>query len=163
QGVAVTVPGADEDPLDPEALQEKILLLRSSVKSLTESLAIANSEAEVFKRQAADLALKLEALGIAGVGRDQSKLGPRLLAAVRDLRLAKEQHKEAVNQLLRLTEAVQVLMQATEGIDPQMRLTVETELRKTNEVLGAPRAAKAEPVEASLSDGMIVDLKEDLS
>ena len=67
QGVAITVPQADEDLDNPEALQEKIFLLRSSVKSLTESLAIANSEAEVFKRQAADLALKLEALGIAGV------------------------------------------------------------------------------------------------
>ncbi len=163
QGVAVTVPRADEDLDNPEELQEKILLLRSTVKSLTESLAIANSEAEVFKRQAADLALKLEALGIAGVEKDQGKLEQRLLAAVRDLRLAKDQHKDAVNQLLRLTEAIQVLMQATDTIDPQIRLTVETELRKTSEVLGSPRAARAEPVEASLSEGMVVDVKEELS
>ena len=54
-------------------------------------------------------------------------------------------------------------MKSTDLIDPQIRLAVETELRKTNEVLGAPAAAKAESAEATLNDGMVVDVKEDLS
>lgn len=164
QRATVAVPMNDGGSSDDfQALQEKIILLRSSIKFLTESLAISNSEAETFKRQSADLQLKLEALGIAGAEKDQSKLEQRLLGAVRDLRLMKKQQSEASNQLVRLSEAVQMLMKGTDRIDPQMRLTVETELRKTNEILGATPAAKTESVEATLNDGMIVDVKEDLS
>lgn len=163
QGATIIVPASEEDNSEVERLQEKILLLRSTIKSLTDSLGMANSEAEMFKRQSADLALKLEALGIATVENDQSKLEQRLLAAVRDLRLLKKQNEDAVNQLVRLTEAVQVLIKSTEQIDPQIRLTVETELRKTNAVLGNPGGVKAQGVEPTLNDGMVVDVKEDLS
>jgi hypothetical protein len=164
QGVTITVPSAEEFTRDDtEALQEQILLLRSAVKSLTESLAISNNEAETFKRQANELSLRIEALGLAGVEKDQGKLEQRLLAAVRDLRLLKEQHENAVSQLVRLTEAIQILMKSTEGVDPQLRMNVEAELRKTNEVLGAPAASAAESVEPTLSDGMVVDLKDDLA
>jgi hypothetical protein len=164
QGVTITVPApGEESRVDVEALQEQIILLRSAVKSLTESLAISNSEAETFKRQAADLTLKIEALGIPGVEKDQSKLEQKLLAAVRDIRLLKKQHESAIDQLVRIAEAVQVMIKSTENIDPQARLVVETELRKTNEILGAPKAAKAGLVEATLDDGMVVDVKEDLA
>lgn len=163
QGATITVPIAEEDSSELERSQEQILLLRATIKSLTDSLGIANSEAEMFKRQSADLALKLEALGIPGVENDQSKIEQRLLAAVRDLRLLKKQNEDAVNQLVRLTEAVQVLIKSTEEIDPQIRLTVETELRKTNAVLGNPGGAKVEGIEPTLNDGMVVDVKEDLS
>ncbi len=162
QGAAITVP--DQDSANTtQALQEQIILLRSSIKSLTESLAIANSEAEMFKRQSADLALKLEALGIPGVEKDQSKIEQRLLAAVRDLRILKKQNEDAVNQLVRLTEAIQLLVRSSGQLDPQVRMSVETELRKTNEILGSPTATKAEAVDATLTDGMVVDVRPDLS
>lgn len=163
QGATITVPTDDQGGSDdPEAVQEKILLLRSTIKSLTESLAISNSEAEAFKRQSLDLSAKLEALGIPSVEKDQGKLEQRLLAAVRDLRLLKKQHEDAVNELVRLTEAVQVLLKRVD-VDPQTRMTVETELRKTGEVLGTPAVAKPNSVEATLNDGMVIDIKEDLS
>ncbi len=163
QGAAITVPTTRaQDDEDVEALQEQIILLRSAIKSLTESLAIANSEAETFKRQAADLTLKIEALGIPDAD-NQGKLEQRLLAAVRDLRLLKSQQEAAVNQLVRLAETIQVLLKSSEGIDAQARLAVETELRKTNEILGAPKAAETGPVEATLNDGMVVDVKDDLA
>jgi hypothetical protein len=147
QGVAIAVPDSSApEEENVEALQEQILLLRSAIKSLTESLAIANSEAETFKRQAADLTLKIEALGIPEAGNDQSKLEQKLLAAVRDLRLLKKQHEAAANQLVRLTEAVQVVLKSTEEIEPQARLAVETELRKSNEILGAPNALQTRGV-----------------
>ncbi len=164
QGVTITVPTpGEENTAEFEALQEQILLLRSTIKSLTESLAISNSEAETFKRQAAELTLRMEAFGLAGLEKDQNKLEQRLLAAVRDLRVLREQHESAISQLVRIAEAVQVMIKSSEGMDPQARLAVETELRKTNELLGAPKAAKAGPVEASLDDGMVVDVKDELA
>jgi chromosome segregation ATPase len=165
QGTTITVPkpGAPEEE-NVQALQEQILLLRSAIRSLTESLAISNSEAETFKRQATDLTLKIEALGIPDTENDGGKLEQKLLAAVRDLRLLKKQQEATVNQLLRLTEAIQVVLKSTEEIDPQARLAVETELRKTNEILGTPHGAQTRgPVEATLNDGMVVDVKDDLA
>jgi hypothetical protein len=104
QGVTITVPEPRaQGEEDVEALQEQIILLRSAIKSLTESLAISNSEAETFKRQATDLTLKIEALGIPDAENDQGKVEQKLLAAVRDLRLLKSQYAAAVNQLVRLT------------------------------------------------------------
>jgi len=164
QGATTIVANGDEEenPNDVQALQEKIILLRSSIKALTESLAIANNEAETFKRQSADLALKLEAIGLSSDKAD-GKLEQRLLSAVRDLRLAKQQQDDTVNQLIRLTEGVQVLLKSAENIDPQVRMTVETELRKTNELLGSSPAAKVAAVDPTLTDAMVVDVKEDLS
>jgi hypothetical protein len=165
QGATITVPDPEGEKEETvEALQEQILLLRSAIRSLTESLAISNSEAETFKRQATDLTLKIEALGIPATENDRGKLEQKLLAAVRDLRLLKKQHEASVNQLVRLTEAIQVVLKSTEEIDPQARLAVETELRKTSEILGTPHAAQTRgPVEATLNDGMVVDVKDDLA
>ena len=56
------------------------------------------------------------------------------------------------------------MLKSTEEIDPQARLAVETELRKTNEILGTPHGAQTRgPVEATLNDGMVVDVKDDLA
>lgn len=160
-GQVITVPS--DEHAAPESLEERLVLARASIKALTEALAMANSEGEVFKRQAADLQLKLDAYGLAGLEKEPDKLEQRLLSAVRDLRVLKKQNEDAVNQLLRLTEAIQVLIKTTEGINPQARMTVEAELRKTNEILGAPAAIKADSLEPTLTDGLVVDTKEDLS
>jgi len=161
QGQEISVPAPDET--DHGSLEEKLVLARTSIKALTDSLAMANNEAEVFKRQSADLQLKLDAYGLAGLDKEPEKVEQRLLAAVRDLRLLKKQNEDAVNQLVRLSESIQVLIKTTEGINPQARMAVETELRKTSEILGTPNAARAESIEATLTDGMVVDTKEDLS
>ncbi len=163
QGAEITVPDGGGDELSYEALQEKIILLRSTVSSLTQSLAIANAEAEMFKRQSMELTMKMEALGIPGMEKDQSKLEQRLLAAVSDLRVLKKQNESATSQLVRLTEAIQLLIQSADKVDPQVRLAVETELRKTSEILGTPKARPASPVEATLNEGMVIDVKEDIS
>jgi len=145
------------------SLEERLLLARASIKALTESLALSNNEAEIFKRQVADLQLKLDAYGLAGIEKEPEKIEQRLLAAVRDLRLLKEQNENAANQLVRLSEAVQVLIKTTGGIDPQARVSVEAELRKTRETLGSPDAAAPGGVEVTLTDAMVIDIKEDLS
>ena len=160
-GQEISVPAQGD--AGPASLEERLVLARASIKSLTEALAMANSESEVFKRRANDLQLQLDAYGLAGLDKEPEKLEARLLAAVRDLRLLKKQNEDAVNQLVRLSESIQVLIKTTEGIDPQARMAVETELRKTSEILGAPNAPQAGKLDATLADAMIVDLKEDLS
>jgi hypothetical protein len=161
RGQEISVPAPEET--DHGSLEEKLVLARSSIKALTESLAMANNEAEVFKRQSAELQLKLDAYGLAGLDKEPEKVEQRLLAAVRDLRLLKKQNEDAVTQLVRLSESIQVLIKTTSGVDPQARMGVETELRKTSEILGTPNVAQVGSIEATLSDGMVIDTKDDLS
>lgn len=151
-----------DDPPDFKA-REQVLLLRSSVKALTEALALANSEAEVFKRQAEEMSLRLEALGVPGLEGGEGKLEGRLVAAVRDLRLIQERLDATRAQLVSLSEVVQLLISSNAGVDPELRASIEAEIRKTNEVLGASTAAQAQPVEASLTEAMVIDLKQELS
>ena len=147
----------------PGSLDERLVLARASIKALTDSLALSNNEAEIFKRQAADLQLKLDAYGLAGIEKEPEKVGQRLLAAVRDLRVLKKKNEDAVTQLVRLSEAIQILIKTTGGINPQARVSVETEIRKTREILGTPNAPDAGGVEATMSDALVVDVKDDLS
>lgn len=146
------------------SLQERLLLAENSIRALTQSLAIANSEAELFKRQSAELSLKLQTLGLSGVDEDETKIEQRLLGAVRDLRLARRENQELKDALVMQTETVLAMLATTENIDPEIRMTLETQLRKTNEVLGVtPGVANTEAVEPTLSEGMVVDIREDLS
>lgn len=125
---------------------------------------MANSEAEMFKRQSADYATQLEALGLAGIDQDPTKVEQRLLTAVREIRNLQKSNDAAKDQLVALSEAVLNLLQASPGIDPAARSQIEAQLRQTNEYLGAgPEAATAEKVEATLTDGMVVGLKNELS
>jgi hypothetical protein len=152
--------GDDQDA----PIEERVVLLQNTVKQLTQSLANANAEAETYKRQAADATLKLQALGIAGVEGDQDKLEQKLLAAVRDLRIAKKNGEEYRSELIQLSEAVMTLLKTTENVEPETRGSVEAELRKTAELLGAPAGvAQPEGTEVSLSDAIVSDIRDDLS
>ena len=146
------------------SLKERLLLAENTIRALTQSLAIANSEAELFKRQSAELSLKLQTLGLAGIDEDETRLEQRLLGAVRDLRLSRRENQELKDTLVMQTETVLAMLATTDGIDAEIRSTLESQLRKTNEVLGVtPGVASTEAVEPTLSEGMIVDMREDLS
>jgi len=161
RGQEIGVPETEGPSAD--GLDERLVLARASIKALTESLAISNNEAEIFKRQAADLQLKLDAYGLTGIDKEPEKIEQRLLAAVRDLRLLKKQNEDAVSELVQLSEAIQILIKTTDGINPQARLAVETEIRKTKDILGGPRVTGSGSAEATMSEAMVIDLKDDLS
>jgi hypothetical protein len=147
----------------PRSSKDELARLRRTVAALTEALALANSEAEVFKRQSTDMALRLEAFGVTGLDANPDKIEGRLIAAVRDLRLAQERQNEAEAQLLRLVEAIQLLIASTENIDPQLRMGVETEIRKTNLLLGEAPPNQPAVQEPSLTDAMVSDVNAELS
>lgn len=164
QGAAIPPPQLDV-PIKPASSgqEEQIAHLRSTVRNLTESLALANNEAEVFKRQANDLALRLEALGVSGLEGRSDKLEQRLLGAVRELRSAQDRLESYRSQLVSFVETVQLLTSRAADMDPEIRMKLETEIRKTNELLGASDAPQAPAVEASLTDASVSDFKADLS
>jgi hypothetical protein len=142
------------------SLREKLVLSEAAIKGLTESLAVANGETEVFRRKADSLNERIEALGLSSSKGDDA-LRTRLLAAVRDLRLLQQENDETKERLTALTESVMTLLKTSEGIDAKARLRVEENLRSANAFIG--RTTKGQGNPAGLTGGRVIDVKPDLA
>src|SRR5438552_764801 len=151
-----------------EDLRRQLSIQQESLKTLTASLAESNAEAEVFRRKFADLESRMEALGLASASKDRAKLEQRLLAAVSDLRLAQKERDQLRDQLLGLNEALLRYLQTVQGGDAQARADVETQLRKTNELVGRSTRLRQgygghASDQASLIDASVVSVKDQWS
>jgi hypothetical protein len=144
-----------------EELRTQLSLARESVKTLTDSLAASNVEAEVFRRKYSDLQLRMEALGLDASNKDRAKLEQRLLSAVSDLQLVQKEREQYRDQALRLSEAILHLLKTSTGGDAQARMEVETQLRSMNELIAKAENAPAET--ATLMDGSVISVKEEWS
>lgn len=145
-------------------LKTRLLVAEEQVRSLSESLGIANSEAEFFKRELTELKLRMEALGIDSSGAGKNKLEQRLLKAVSDLKIVQEEKDKTADRLVRLSEVTLRFIKAAECKDPQVRMDVETEMRASNEALGITpsQASETTGVDPTLSEGMVIYYKPEL-
>jgi hypothetical protein len=144
-----------------EELRRQLSLARESVKTLTESLAASNMEAEVLRRKYSDLQLRVEALGIDSANKDRAKLEQRLLNAVSDLRLMQKDREQYREQMLGLSEAIIHLLKSSTGGDALARMEVEAQLRGSNEL--ATKSQDAPEETATLMDGTVISVKEEWS
>jgi hypothetical protein len=142
-------------------MRKQLEVQRESVKTLTESLAESNAEAELFRRKYSDLQLRMEALGLDAANKDRAKLEQRLLAAVSDLQLAQKEREQYRDQMLRLSEAMLQLLKTSTGGDAKARMELEAQLRSTNELI-AKASAPNEP-QPSLMDGAVISVKDEWS
>ena len=134
--------------------------MAETVKTLTDSLAESNAEAELFRRKYSDLQLRMEALGLDAANKDRAKLEQRLLAAVSDLQLAQKEREQYRDQMLRLSETMMQLLQSSTGGDAKARMELEAQLRSTNELVAKAGAVEAQP---SLMDGSVISVKDEWS
>jgi hypothetical protein len=146
-----------------EELRGQLATAEESLKTLTASLAESNAEAETFRRKFAELGGRMEALGLASASKDRAKLEQRLLAAVSDLRLAQKERDELRDQLLGLNEALLRYLKMSQGGDAQARADVETQLRKTNELVGRSTSTSSKEPQASLMDASVLSVKDEWS
>lgn len=149
---------------DNTELRKKLDLAEASVTALQKNLTVSSGEAEVLKRKIAELMLRFEALGIDAAG-DSGRLEQRLLKAVSDLRLA-ETDREALRQaLIELCEAALRCQGAASSIDVDTRQALEAAMRHASKALGGfpGQATDAEPAAATLTDAMVIAIKEDLA
>ena len=148
-----------------EGLRREVETSRRTIATLSESLALANAEAEVFRRECKELRLRMEALGLEGIEADPERLEQRLLKAVRDLRVVHEQKEQLADQLVRMTEALLRFLSTVKEADAVARMELETELRRANELLGVSvrPAAEAKASGASLTDALVISLNDKIS
>lgn len=149
-----------------DALRQRNELRQTTIRTLNESLAVANAECEVFRRQYGDLKTRMEALGLASVGDNKEALQQRLLKAVNDLRLLRDEKDKLSDCMMGLSESVVLYMKTASGADPRLRLQIEAQIRAANEAVDdavAKEAAGNTPVEGNLNDGRVISLKEEYS
>lgn len=150
--------------LDSGAIQERLLVQQATIQSLTESLAAANEHSRELEREAGDLRLKLNTLGVASLSGNEAALEQKLLAAVRELRGAQSEIAALRNMVAGMSESILMLLQAAPNIDPATRMSIESQLRAASLSMNiSPEAVDAEPVKKSLTDGIVVDVKPELS
>ncbi len=145
-----------------EELRRQLSLQQESIKTLTESLAESNAEAEVFRRKFSDLQLRMEALGLAAADKDRGKLEQRLLNAVSDLKLFQTEQEQYRDQMLRLTETVLRFLKTAESSDAQARMDVEAQLRSVNELI-AKSGSEGREAQPGLMDASVISVKEEWS
>ena len=139
--------------------EKKLAELRANIAAITE-------EGEVFKTQANKLKLRFEALGLDAGSGNTSKLEQRLLDAVSSLGGLAKEKKKLSEALVRLSEAVAVFARALPGGSAEARTSLDAELRNARIALGdstTPGAVEAPAGGASISDGMAIAVKEELS
>jgi chromosome segregation ATPase len=145
-----------------EELRRELSLQQESVRTLTDSLAQSNAEAELFRRKFADLQLRMEALGLASADKDRAKLEQRLLNAVSDLKLFEKEREQYRDQMLRLGESVLRFLKTAESSDAQARMDLEAQLRSINDLI-AKSDGEGTEAQPSLMDGNVISVKEEWS
>ncbi len=142
-------------------LEAKLALRDEKDVPVEAALAEANREAEKFRQLYRDLQLRVEELGLETIRSDKA-LQDRLIKAVRERQMFKERNNEAYEQLLRLSEAVMDYVKSATAGDPEARLRVEAELRKTDELLGMGGVRKLPVRNVDINDGQVISFKDEL-
>jgi hypothetical protein len=79
------------------------------------------------------------------------------------LRVTKNDKDSAKQQLLALSETIQLLLLTSVETNPQTRLTVESEIRKTSELLRDNFRLQESITAPSLASGVVLDTRDEIS
>ena len=145
------------------ALREKLLLAETTISALTATVAEMGNSAEASRRELEDANLRLEAHAATDKDSKTKALEERLLQCFRELRVIKNERHTAHQQLLMLSEAIQMLLLTSTGSNPQTRLVVESELRKTSELFSGDVETQEKIANRSLSSGLVLETKSEIS
>ncbi|HPA20295.1 MAG TPA: hypothetical protein PLU30_21275 [Verrucomicrobiae bacterium] len=160
-GVGATVGGGEhlahvEGEL--ESIYRDLDVKNKTIRALSESLELANAEADFFRRQWIDLRLRDEALGVDALTGDEARLREKVVAAVRDLYQSEKRRQETVAQLAAMVEMMQGVLKSARGIDAEMRAQVEAQLRLSQALIeGRGEAAQVGP--GTLIAAQVLDYK----
>ena len=162
-----TVPAGSRDPAATVPQGNKgdgtatVADLQAQVRKLQQSLALANADAEAFRRQWQELRLRDQAMGVEMLTGDEKRLQNRIVEAVRELYQADKERREAVNRLQQLLDSGREVLKGATSIDPQKRADYEVASRAAVEFL-ALRKEPGVPIAGDLSQMQVVHVNGDL-
>jgi hypothetical protein len=150
---------------ETQMLQEKFAVMQATTARMTQSLALATGEAEVFRRQAGELKLRLEALGVEGGAGATSKLEQRLLTAASDLRVAERDRAQLREALTGLSEAAKRFSQKAATSDAEAKRAFDEQLKEAARMLAvtSPNATNAVAPPGTLTDAQVINISDELA
>ena len=141
-----------------KSLKDQLSTNETAMTTLQRNFGTVSSEAEVFRRKAAELNARLEAIGT-------GKIDDRLFKLLNELKLQGSERSKLQDALIGLSEAVRQYQKKSVSDDPSARLELEAAMRETAKALGVSQAevASAAPIPSNLTDAMIVSVNEGLA
>jgi hypothetical protein len=124
--------------------------LKQAVRELTEKLAVARTESDLFQKQAVEARLRAQTLGVNFDDAEATQAQRQLIASLRALRVAETDRQQAVEQLRRLVWAV------------EQNRDVTVEVARAKELLAAVNAPPPQLAGGTLGAAAVVDVNPDL-
>jgi hypothetical protein len=166
----VAVQSAEQDGVNGEQanarLSEELAQKTAAIKALTESLVIAQTEAEMFRQQYEEQRLKLQMIG-GQVSSGNADLEKQLISALRSLERSEAEREQLRSQLKRTIEIAEALLPArTEGAEAaKVREMIVAELGAAKRLAASTSdksATAARPTEGSLENAQVMRVNSEL-
>jgi hypothetical protein len=146
-----------------QALEAQNLASKDKNDALAQSAAAANAETSELKDRYEKLRGLLEGLGVGALENSKDQTQERLLAALSDLRIMKEQRDELANALIELAESGMGLMKSAQNADPAAADRLNKAITKADAALVKAGGGQTEgqPV-GDMQNARVVSLKNEL-
>ena len=146
-----------------QALEAQILASKDKNEALAQSAAAANAESTDLKDRYEKLRGLLEGLGVGALENSKDQTQERLLAALSDLRIMKEQRDELANSLIELAESGMGLMKSAQNADPAAADRLNKAITKADSALVKAGGGQTEgqPV-GDMQNARVVSLKNEI-
>jgi hypothetical protein len=135
--------------------------LEKLVRSQSEEVIVANSEAQYFHKRWQDLHLSNEALGQDALTGDAQQLEDRLVEAVKEGYQGEIERRNAIKLMDKLVKTSKLLIQTAPHYDPKVRADYEVACRTAADLLEGHTAASI-PLAGSLVTAQVADVNLDL-
>ena len=146
-----------------QALEAQILSSKDKNDALAQSAAAANAESSDLKERYEKLRGLLDGLGVGALENSKDQTQERLLAALSDLRIMKEQRDELANSLIELAESGMGLMKSAQNADPAAADRLNKAITKADGALVKAGGGQNEGQPAGdMQNARVVSLKNEL-
>ena len=146
-----------------QALEAQILASKDKNDALAQSAAAANAESSDLKDRYEKLRGLLDGLGVGALENSKDQTQERLLAALSDLRIMKEQRDELANSLIELAESGMGLMKSAQNADPAAADRLNKAITKADGALVKAGGGQTEGQPAGdMQNARVVSLKNEI-
>ncbi|OYW73329.1 MAG: hypothetical protein B7Z37_21985 [Verrucomicrobia bacterium 12-59-8] len=145
-----------------QAQDAQILAAKDKNDALAQSAAAANAETSELKDRYEKLRGLLEGLGVGALENSKDQAQERLLAALSDLRIMKEQRDELANALIELAESGMGLMKSAQNADPAAADRLNKAITLADAALVKAGGGENGQAAGDLQNARVVSLKNEL-
>lgn len=145
-----------------QALEAAAMSSKDKNDALAQSAAAANAESNELKDRYEKLRGLLEGLGVGALENSKDQTQERLLAALSDLRIMKEQRDALAEALIEVAEASMGLMNAAPNADPAVKDRVNKSITQADAALVKAGGGQEQQAAGDLQNARVVSFKTEL-